>query len=65
MKDEIGRAFVHRLAQRRAVGKLHGVDAGAVQHQSEELPDAGIFVDHVTERGAARSKRWRLDDVGG
>ena len=50
-KMRSGSALFHRLAQRRAVGEFHGVDAGAVQHQRQELPDAGVLVDHVTERG--------------
>ena len=57
VEHEIGNALLGRLAQRRAVGKFHGVDAGAVQHQRQEMPDAGFLVDHVAERGAARRKR--------
>ena len=65
VEDEIGDALFRRLAQRRAVGEFHGVDAGAVQHQRQEMPDAGFLVDHVTERGGAgRRKRRGLDDIG-
>jgi hypothetical protein len=47
------------LAHGGAVGKFHGVDAGAVQHQRQEMADARLFVDHVAERSAARRQRRR------
>ena len=64
VEHEGGHAAFRSPAQRRAVGKFHGVDAGAVQHQRQKVPDAGFLVDHIAERGAARRQRRRLDDGG-
>jgi len=65
VEDKIGDACFRRFAQRRAVGKFHGVDTGAVQHQRQELPDAGILVDQVAERDGTRCQRRGLDDRRG
>jgi len=67
MEYEIGNTAFHRPPQRRPVRKFHGVDAGAVQHQRQKMPDAGVLVDHIAERGSAQRKRRRLDEgnVGG
>ena len=55
VEHEIGQALLDRLAQAAPSAKFHGVDAGAVQHQRQEMPDAGLLVDHVAERGAPRA----------
>ena len=59
VKQQVGRALRRGVAQRCTVGEFHGVDTGAVQHQRQELPDAGLIVDHVAERGAGRRQRRR------
>ena len=55
-----GRDF-DRLAHRRAIGKFDGIDAGTVQDQRQEMPDAGLFIHHITERRAIRRERRRFD----
>ena len=65
VEDQIGEALVERIAQRRAVGAFDGVDANAVQHQRQEVPDARLVVDDIAERNGARRKRRRLDGSRG
>ncbi len=43
-----------------AVGKFHRVDAGAVQHQRQEVADAGFVVDDITKRRLGRRQRRRV-----
>ncbi len=64
VEHEIGHATFHRQrpAQRGAVGKFYGVDAGALQNQRQKVPDAGFFVDHIAERDGTGRQRRRCDD---
>lgn len=45
-----GSARLDGLAHAGAVWKFDRVDTGPVQHQREEMPDARLFIDHVTDR---------------
>ena len=56
-KNEIGGAARQRLAQALAVGEFLGIDAGAVQDEREEMPDAGVAVDDKAQRRARRDSR--------
>ena len=60
MKHQSRRAGFDRLAHRGTIGEFNGVDAGTVQHQRKEVTDAGLFIDHIAERRAIRSKRRRV-----
>jgi hypothetical protein len=64
-EDEIGGARGTRLAERRAVGEFHGVDAGALQDQRHEVPDTALLVDDKAERRAALGMRHDRDVGGG
>jgi hypothetical protein len=50
-----------RFAQFLAFGKLHGVDAGAVQDQRQEMADSGVLVDHEAQWRVRRRQRRRGD----
>ncbi len=66
-EDEVRRALGRGGAHRGAIGKLNRVDAGAMQHQRQELADAGFLVDDVTNRGMARDgfrAQWRCSCGG-
>ena len=58
-EDQFGLALGERLAEGRAVGEFLGVDAGAVQDQRQEMPDARLFVDHEAQRRAFAIARCR------
>jgi hypothetical protein len=53
-EHELGVAPGQGLRHRLAVGELLGVDAGAMQDQRQEMADAGVLVDDVADRDAAR-----------
>ncbi len=44
-EHDIGSAAAQRGAKRLAVGEFLGVDAGAVQDERQEMPDAAVAVD--------------------
>ena len=52
------------LAHAGAVGKLDGVDTGAMQDKRQEMPDAGLFIDDIADRRAVGRERRRLDGRG-
>ena len=49
-EDELRLAASKRDTHPLAVGEFLGVDAGAVQDQRQEVPDAGVGVDDEAER---------------
>ena len=61
VKNERGPAGLGGLAHGRAIWKFDGVDAGTVQDEGQEVPDAGFFIHNIAKRRAARGERRRLD----
>ena len=51
-EDEFRLALGQRRPHRLAVGKLFGIDAGAVQDQRQKMPDAGVGIDDKAKRRA-------------
>src|ERR1700719_3829448 len=51
-EDEFWLALGQRRPYRLAVGKLLGIDAGAVQDQRQKVPNAGVRIDAEAKRGA-------------
>ena len=51
-EGEVWKPSDDRLAETIAVGEFFGVDAGAVQDERQEMPDAAVFVDHEADRHA-------------
>ncbi len=51
-EDEFRLALGQRRPHRLAVGKLLGIDAGAVQDQRQKMPDAGVGIDDKAKRRA-------------
>ena len=51
-EDEFWLALGQRRPHRLAVGKLLGIDAGAVQDQRQKVPDAGVGIDDKAKRRA-------------
>ena len=49
-EDEFRLAPGQRRPHRHAVGKFLRIDAGAVQDQRQEMPDAGIGIDDEAKR---------------